>query len=103
MRMIRRVAAVGALGAASLGLMAMPAAAHDNGDQAPHSTAPVAGLINGDVNVLNDLCAAPWHWDGPIQVLTDNAPYQACQDEGGLQEDAPAVEVSGGPEVVASH
>lgn len=92
-KMIRRAAAVGALGAAGLGLMASPAAAHGNGDQAPHSTAPVAGLINGDVNVLNDACIAPWHWDGPIQVLTDNGSYQACQDEGGVQTDAPAVDL----------
>lgn len=86
---IRRASAAVALSVAGIGLMAGPAAAHDNGDHAPHNTAPVGGLVvlNGDVNVLNDVCAAPWHWDGPIQVLTDNAPYQACQ------ADAPAVDL----------
>lgn len=102
MRMIRRAAAVGALGAVGLGLMAAPAAAHDHGDFAPHSTAPVTSVINGDINVLNDVCVAPWHWDGPIQVLTDNGAYQACQDEGGIQKDAPAVDVTGVSKLVGT-
>lgn len=101
MRMIRRAVAVGALGAAGIGLMVTPAAA-DTGDSAPHSTAPVASVINGDINVLNDVCVAPWHWDGPIQVLTDNGSYQACQDEGGIQKDAPAVDVTGVSKLVGT-
>lgn len=92
-KVIHRASAAVALSVAGVGLMAGSAVAHDNGDRAPHSTAPVTGLVNGDVNVLNDLCVAPWHWDGPIQVLTDNGPYQACQDEGGVQTDAPAVDL----------
>ena len=97
-----RVAAVAALGVVGLGLMAPTASAADNGDNAPHNTAPVNGLINvvGDINALNDLCVAPWHWDGPIQLLTDNGAYQACQKDGGIQTDAPAVDLSHGPVIL---
>lgn len=92
--MNKKLLTAAALSVAGLAASAAPAVAHDNGDHAPHSQGTVgAALINGDVNVLNDACVAPWHWDGPIQVLTDNAPYQACQDEGGEQEDAPQVNV----------
>lgn len=101
-KLLRRAAVVAGLGVASIALTAGTASAHDNGDRAPHSTAPVTGLVNlnGNVNVLNDSCIAPWHWDGPIQVLTDNGPYQACQDEGGVQSDAPAVDVDRGPVIL---
>lgn len=92
---MKKFVAVAGLAVAGLAVMAGPASAHGMGDAAPHSTAPTAALINGDVNVLNGLCALPWHWDGPIQVLTDSAPYQACQAEGGVQTDAPAVDVDG--------
>jgi len=96
---LKKFAIAGVLAVVTLSATASTASAHDNGDHAPHSTAPVGGLItlNGDVNILNDACIAPWHWDGPVQVLTDNAPYQACQDEGGVQTDAPAVDLSQPP------
>jgi len=93
---MRMILAAAALAAAALGLSAGAASADDNGDQAPHSTAPVGvTLVNGDVSVADDACVAPWHWDGPVQVITDNGPYQACQDPGGTQSDAPAIDLHG--------
>lgn len=92
--MKKKLLAAAVLSVAGLAASAAPALAHDNGDSAPHSTGTVGvALINGDVSVLDDACVAPWHWDGPVQVLTDNGPYQACQDEGGVQSDAPQVSV----------
>lgn len=89
---MKKIAAVAALSVAGLAAAVAPAAASD--DQHV-STAPMGGLVNVNGDVLSDLCVAPWHWDGPIQVLTDNGPYQACQsDGGGTQVDAPAVDAS---------
>ena len=91
---LKRMGAAAALAVAGVAAATGSAAAHDNGDSAPHSQGTVGfALVNGDVSVADDACVAPWHWDGPVQVLTDSAPYQACQDEGGTQHDAPAVDV----------
>lgn len=91
------------IAAAGLGVVAVAAAAGtasaapmDDHNNAPHSVGDTTALINGDLvevngDILDDTCVAPWHWDGPIQVLTDNGPYQACQEDGGVQTDAPAV------------
>jgi len=94
MSRMTKLLAGAAVAVALVGGTAGTASAAGDGDNAPHSTAPVAALINGDINVLNNLCALPWHWDGPLQILTDNAPYQACQDQGGVQTDAPAVDAN---------
>lgn len=103
MKLLKRIAVAGAMTVAVMGAAAGVATADTVGDTAPHSTAPVVGLINGDVQALDNVhvldrsCVAPWHWDGPIQALTDAAPYQACQVEGGVQTDAPAVDLSQHP------
>lgn len=99
MSKMKKVMAAAALGVAGVAAATGTATAADAHDDAPHSNAPVGALINGDVvdvngDVLSDLCVAPWHWDGPIQVLTDNGPYQACQEGGGTQNDAPAIDLS---------
>lgn len=89
---MKKIAAAAALSVAGLAAAVAPASASDD---VHNSTAPMGGLVNVNGDVLSDLCVAPWHWDGPIQVLTDNAPYQACQsDGGGIQTDAPAVDMS---------
>lgn len=98
MKTAKKIMAAAALSVAGVAAAAGTASAADYHDDAPHSTAPVGALINGDIvdvngDVLSDLCVAPWHWDGPIQVLTDNGPYQACQEDGGVQTDAPAIDL----------
>lgn len=91
---MKKLAATTALAVAGLAAAVAPAAAADNSNT---NTAPMGGLVNVNGDVLSDVCVAPWHWDGPIQLLTDNGPYQACQDDGGSQVDAPAVDLSPAP------
>lgn len=87
---MKKITAVCALTVAGLAAAIAPAAAvdHDN-----TNTAPMGGLVNVNGDVLSNLCVAPWHWDGPIQVLQDGGNYQACQEDGGVQTDAPAVDL----------
>lgn len=87
---MKKIAAGAALTIAALAAAVAPAAAVDHDHT---NTAPMGGLVNVNGDVLSNLCVAPWHWDGPIQVLTDNGPYQACQEDGGTQTDAPAVDL----------
>lgn len=89
---MKKIAAACALAVAGLAAAVAPAAASDNDNHT--NTAPMGGLVNVNGDVLSDICVAPWHWDGPIQVLTDNGPYQACQNDGGVQTDAPQVDLS---------
>ena len=88
---MKKIAAAAALTVAGLASAVAPAAAVDHDH---NNTAPMGGLVNVNGDVLSDICVAPWHWDGPIQVLTDNGPYQACQEDGGTQSDAPQVDLS---------
>jgi hypothetical protein len=39
---------------------------------------------DGGVSILNNLCVAPWQWNGPIEVLTGghSASYAACNGNG---------------------
>lgn len=97
----KKIMAAAALSIAGVAAATGAAAASDTHDNAPHSTEKTNALINGDLvevngDVLSDLCVAPWHWDGPGQILTDNGPYQACQGSGGAQADAPAPDQSTG-------
>jgi hypothetical protein len=91
MTSVKKITAACALAVAGLAAAVAPAAAVDHDHT---NTAPMGGLVNVNGDVLSNLCVAPWHWDGPIQVLTDNAPYQACQEDGGTQTDAPQVDLS---------
>lgn len=98
---MKKLFASAALAVATLGITAGAASADTVDNHAPHSTAPVGiALINGDVQALNNVhvldgsCVAPWKWSGPISVLNDDGAYQACQAAGGVQTDAPAVDLS---------
>lgn len=89
---MKKIAAIAALSVAGLAAAVAPASASDDSHV---QTGPTGGVINVNGDVLSDICVAPWHWDGPIQALVDGGPYQACQSGGGgIQEDAPAVDVS---------
>ena len=87
---VNKIAAGAALTIAALAAAVAPAAAVDHDH---NNTAPMGGLVNVNGDVLSNLCVAPWHWDGPIQVLQDGGNYQACQEDGGTQTDAPAVDL----------
>jgi len=97
MSTVRKTLAGAVLAVAALGAAAGTACADDNVDNAPHSTAPVNDLVNGDVQSLNKACGLPWHWDGPVQALEDAGSYQACQEQGGTQMDAPAIDLGEQP------
>ncbi|MDS1268782.1 hypothetical protein RIF23_00570 [Lipingzhangella sp. LS1_29] len=72
--MLRKTLAVTALAFAGTFAFAPAASAYDY-DYADGGGDTYA-VINGDV--LSELCAAPWNWEGPLNILTASGPYAAC-------------------------
>ncbi|RFU83620.1 hypothetical protein DY218_27320 [Streptomyces triticagri] len=63
--------AVAAGAVAMAGLGAGTASAHGDGNTT---------LVNGDIVDMDKLCVpiAQWHWNGPLNILSDAAPNGKC-------------------------
>ncbi|AEM88795.1 hypothetical protein [Streptomyces violaceusniger] len=83
----------GAAVAASAGI-ASAADAPRNGDSAPHSTAPVTSLINGDLSVL-DNANIPAEVAVPI-IGSKVGPYQGGNENAAPQEDGDLLPINNG-------
>jgi hypothetical protein len=86
--MLKKAIIAGGIAAAGIGLLALPAGAHGSDK--------TIGLVNGPIvqNVLNDMCIAPWQWNGPIEALGGQK-YVACAAHTKQPGDAPFSHILG--------
>jgi hypothetical protein len=92
-KIIATVLTAGAIVAAGSGV-ASAADAPRNGDSAPHSTAPVASLINGDIGILDNL-TVPAQVAVPIG-LSKVGPYQGGNENAAPQADGDLLPINNG-------
>ncbi|RZS44436.1 hypothetical protein EV193_101312 [Herbihabitans rhizosphaerae] len=79
--MLKKAAVVAAIAAGTIAV-GSPALAAGKTDhpKPPHQI----GLINVGGDVLNNLCVAPWYWNGPITLnLGTVTSYTACNGNEG--------------------
>jgi hypothetical protein len=91
-KLIATALVTGAAVAASAGVAA--ADGTRNGDSAPHSTAPVTSLINGDISVL-DHATVPAQVAVPV-IGSKVGPYQGANENAAPQADGDLLPVNNG-------
>ena len=88
------IALTGATVSALLAGAGVASADDINGDTAPHSTAPVASLVNGDIDVLKNVTV-------PVQIAvpvlgSKVGPYQGANENSAPQEDGDLLPINNG-------
>lgn len=89
-KVLATVLAAGAVVAAGAGV-AVADSGNGHNDTAPHSTAPVTALLNGDVSVL-DNATIPADVDVPV-IGSKTGAYQGANQNAAPQEDGELVSV----------
>lgn len=72
--MLKKTAA--AIGIATAGLLM--AAAPASATTSPTSIEPPTQYFK----LFDDACVAPWHWNGPLNILSPAAPHHGCTSGG---------------------
>jgi len=92
MKVLSAVLAAGFVVVAGAGI-AQAADAPRHGDSAPHSTAPVTSLLNGDVQILDGVTVPA---QVAIPILGKVGPYQGGNENAAEQQDGDLLPIKNG-------